>query len=406
MLLELFNLTTALYITSFLINITLVSSYSIYECSGNWNITYSDNRQAGKVFLNWLKAFQNDANRCKANKISRGTSAFSGIGSSYNLATVDFLKQLELGNIYEPSRWWLWANRDNNCTFGKPSFGCFSKPYTYCGHEKLGYDDENWSNFNLEAANNFSTIPLDICQMAITSKKPYVWITGQLLHFLLNPRHDVREIVSKRMSLVYPINNKHITIGVHIRGGQPDGQRKALKVTDVLKKVDEKVEELKLTGKIVTQVFMCSDTQETNIISKEYMTKMYPRNFSYVILPHLNYSVGTEAEYILRDQTTGNKNNNISILIPTDFDIYAEWFTDVEILTHADVFIGSHSNIYITVAALRIARFPERPMRDTGYFDTRYDPPVWMEEGGNPIHGTPIWKNAYGGFRGGVAFWT
>lgn len=383
-------------------NINLVSSYSVYECGGNWNINSSDNEQAGRIFLNWVKAFQNDENRCKARQISSGISKFSGLGNSFNLAVVDFLKQLELGNIYEPSGPWLWSIRDSNCTFGKTAvLNCFSRPYTYCGHDKSEYNVDD-GNFNLEAANNFSTTPLDICQMAIKSRKPYVWITGQLLHYLLNPRHDVHKFVSKRLSIVYPSSKVHVTIGVHIRGGSPDQQRKPLQVENIVKKVDEKVEELKQRGKIVTQVFMCSDTQETSIRSIEYMNKMYPRNFSYVILPHLNYSIGTEAEFVLRDNIS---KSNTAVSIPTDFEIFSEWLADVEILAHADVFIGSHSNIYVAVAALRVARFPERPMCDTGYFDSHYDPPVWMEEGGNQVHGTPIWKNAFGGFRGGIAFW-
>jgi hypothetical protein len=251
---------------------------------------------------------------------------------------------------------------------------------------------------------------------------------GSILHFLLRLNPTVLKVVEDRFKLVYPhvsmldyayrtnpivqarlrrrladssgnndARTRHISVGVHLRAGAPDGGRQALTLDDVMKQLDATVERVRLRGDIVSKVFICSDTQDTNIRSSEYMASAYPRNFTYVVLPHLNYSTGTEAEFAMRDDIK----NHVNI----KFQVFAEFMTDVLLLVHSDVFLGSHSNVYVTVAALRMALFPGRPVVDTGYLDSHFSPPRYMGEGEYKNRGTPIFHNGYGGFDGGTSFW-
>ena len=44
------------------------------------------------------------------------------------------------------------------------------------------------------------------------------------------------------------------------------------------------------------QVYLCSHTQDKNIVSAEHMAALYPGNFTYKVLPHTVYGEGTELE--------------------------------------------------------------------------------------------------------------
>lgn len=44
--------------------------------------------------------------------------------------------------------------------------------------------------------------------------------------------------------------------------------------------------------------------------------------------------------------------------LPRARDVYLEYVTDVEVFTRAHIFVGSHSNVYALVAALRMTLFP------------------------------------------------
>jgi hypothetical protein len=210
---------------------------------------------------------------------------------------------------------------------------------------------------------------------------------GQLFKYFMAPREDVYQKVRDRFALVYPnLNTDSVSIGVHLRGGKPDVGRKPLQLDEMMTQIDDTVARLAKANQTVSQVYICSDEQDTNIISAEHMSKLYPRKFRYAILPHLNYSMGTEAEWAFAD-----KKKNLS-----PADVYAEFLADIHILAHADVFIGSRSNIYIVVAALRAASYPDRPLENCGYLDSLSSPPKYVGEthqGAACFHEFDGWDN-------------
>jgi hypothetical protein len=240
-----------------------------------------------------------------------------------------------------------------------------------------------------------------------------VWVFGQLLHYLTHPRPHLRKAIMDRVQLVLPGVDpydlhsppppvppgtiRNITIAVHVRGGVPDYERKPTDLGEVMRVVDAKVAEHAQLGERVTRVFMCSDTQDTNIRSVEHMTSHFPRSFEYVILPHYNYSTGTEAEYVMRD---ASRSHSLS-----HFDVFVEYWADVMIMAYADVYVGSGSSVYILAAGIRLSRTPWRNASNTGYLDTRFTPSRWFQEGACPNCGTILWHQRLGGFDNGTVFW-
>ena len=136
-------------------------------------------------------------------------------------------------------------------------------------------------------------------------------------------------------------------VAVHIRGGAPDGDRVPLNVSFYIEKVDLLAKELAALGKPVKGVFLCSDSPDENIKSSEYMSSTFPRSWKYFVIPHTSLGPG-EAEYNLRNPNNLNK--------PSNRILMTEFLADLELLTSADAFIGSASNIYFMVSALRAAK--------------------------------------------------
>jgi hypothetical protein len=415
--------------------------WSPYTCRSfkPWNVAKEDVHDAQQTYTNWLLARQNNQQLCTARRLA-GFSGIDtgGIGADFHRVTTAMFEALELGQIVRPKPGWIWADEPSRCSLHINSLDCFTEPLSYCMYapngtvaEKLAVNHiasgrwvgssliEKAAGFSQIKADEFSAKPLDLCHTSILLKKPASWVVGQATALLLTPRPEVKRAVLERYRMVFPhgfhnpqqnrfqeapadcnVISTHlrssrsschaVTIGVHVRGGVPDLGRHALQLDDVMRQVDAKVAEVEKRGQEVGQVYLCSDTQETNIVSAEHMQAKYPRSFKYIVLPHLNYSTGTEAEYAL-------KNSHVSKL-----DVFAEYLADIHILASADIFIGSRSNVYILVSMLRFAHYPDRPREDTGYFETRQMPPIWFNESG-PF-GTPIWRENEA-FDGGSSFW-
>ena len=69
------------------------------------------------------------------------------------------------------------------------------------------------------------------------------------------------------------------TIGVHVRGGDPDANRKVANLTYYIQAIDFKAAELARKGRPVGLVYLCSDSPDENIISSESMQERFPRPF-------------------------------------------------------------------------------------------------------------------------------
>jgi hypothetical protein len=192
---------------------------------------------------------------------------------------------------------------------------------------------------------------------------------------------------------------------VHIRGGSPDYGRKPLDVKWYIEAIDRKEKEVAALGYTIDHVYLCSDVQEQNIKSTAFMTETFPRNYTYAVLPHITFGPG-EAEHTLRQGLHRRYSfNDSTVKLPDAKDVYTEFVADIEIMTKADIFIGTHSNLYALAGALRMAHYPQRPAGFTCFLDSHKVPPPLICEGTDEARA--FWVSSfsrYWGLRRGTPF--
>ena len=395
--------------------------YSPFTCVGRikWPITTEDNIRASKKIQNWIAMQMNNFSNCNRDSVISQLLVGFGIGSSIWSSLKLLVLGLESGRIYRPETQWLWADKPENCTFEIDSYDCFSELISHCfHHEGTNTSADHKTIFNVTEGQAYSPTSLDICDMGKKSRKPVIWVAGQLVRYHTRIRLDLMDEFISRVNMILdydlpsvtegvdpPPDIKGLTVGVHIRVGSPDNNRKNSRIKDALDYINQEIiPEVEAMGKFVKSVYLCSHDQDlAGIVNEQHMLVTFPpkHNYTYRVLAHTTFShsrlKNAEAEVALRL----SKQHNISR--PPAKDIYVEFLADVEILTRCDIFIGAHSNVYALVASLRMARYPARRLHWTLYLDSRkgFVPVTEKDDGGHLF-----WKESFRGFDGGSSFWT
>jgi len=139
-----------------------------------------------------------------------------------------------------------------------------------------------------------------------------------------------------------------------------------------------------------------------NIRSAEFMSREYPRTFKYSVIDHRqvsSISSQLEAEDAFRKNLTTHDPETMN-----SRDIFIEYVADIEAMVSADILIGSTSNVYMIAAALRMSRYPERPLEHTCWVELGIESqPFYCE---NSKEASVSWRWNHG-FRleGGVPSW-
>jgi hypothetical protein len=389
-------------------------------------------------YLNWLAMRHN---QCENNRGFLNLNKYSfGYGSSINLSCVEILKALELGAVYRPIYPWLWSSPDiaNSSATGSEGFpkvndGCYSKidsldcfniPLSYC---KL---DQNYNlspgafgepAIDKEDALDLIPQPCDICTQAKRTKKTLLWIFGMILHYHMRLPPRTHKIVHDRLVSIFPppssiapvdpITGKTcVTAALHIRAGHPDFGRVPLYGEEHMKHLREYNEKLAKQNKIICSVYISGDHLDQTIFA-QYISEEMPKNnslqlneailwpstlvstrvdsFVFKFLPHFVLGSG-EIEFQVK---TIKEQGKITME-----DLYLEFVTDVKVLSAADIFFGSWSNIFIVVDALRNAYRPELPHNSTCFIQSsRWDKKLECRGGGDVLK---IWRDLFGGFSG------
>lgn len=396
--------------------------WKTYSCRGqaSWPITSNDNVEATNNFQNWVKMRMNDFENCRKNRVIRQADRGSGIGSSISQSLHLLIYALESDQIYRPETAWLWADRPELCTLSINSYDCFSQPLSFCQKFNITFNETTPTTlgFNMSKGMIFSSSPLDVCDMGRRSKKPLIWVMGQLILYHMRPRMDIAEDMKKRINYVFDTSNPPqtrvsetfepskdyfgVTIGVHIRSGNPDGGRRPSNISDAFNYITGIIlKDMDSSGRYIQMIYICSDDLEgAGIISEEHMIATYSykelnQNYTIKILNHTQFNEKGEVETNLHKAIAYN------LTRPSPRLVYLEFLTDIEILVSCDIFIGAHSNVYTLVASLRMARYPTRPLNWTSYIDTHRNPAIIYNEQLNHH----FWHQSYGGFDGGASFW-
>lgn len=368
--------------------------YSAFDCGGRqWELNYSKSSPDMEIFQNWIYAWQHS---CGVRNVDVNPAQSWGIGRTLHLAVKNFVTAIEMNMIWRPTEQnaarvsgaFLWAeDNPSNCTLGVRSIDCYFLPISTCG-----FPSHNENNTHLASKLAFSNQAVDSCAMAQLSKKPLIWVHGQFFHYLSRLRPDIQVDVDEKKKQVFGILGTSkdafkATIGVHVRGGAPDTDRKVANLSYYIDAVDTKAAEMAGEGRPVGLVYLCSDLPEENIISTESMNQRFPRPFKFVVLPHITLGAG-EAELNLRGML---KNH------PPKRDLFMEYMADVEILASVDFFIGTFSSVYPMVVALRVAR-GSPDMRFTSCFlQIQDDVPPLLCEGKNDT--AFLWHHFFGGYN-------
>lgn len=329
-----------------------------------WELTSRHNEQAIHDFQVWITRRQFDSDICSSRGVLDKLHDY-GIGSAFIQGAALLGQAIEQGKIYRPNptRTWLWAESvAANCSLGIKSLDCFNLPISVCGltTAEARSAQSLFKNSQMTASQTQSTHTVSICHLALRYKKPLIWIFGQLLDYLLRPRPELIPYITHRIqaALQLPMEqlpyffDRHAlryfmstsTIAVHIRGGNPDAGRKVIPLSYYIAAIDAKAKELAESNRPVRSVYVCSD--DPSLIDE--LRLLYRRPWPIITLPHLILGKkGVEQEDALRAVRTQEISRRTLVM---------EYLADIEILTAADVFIGSHSNVYAMAASLRLSR--------------------------------------------------
>ena len=398
-----------------------VHGYSAFDCRGApWPLDTTDNDVIMPRFQNMLLTYQYRCSK-SPNDYWINTMYGSGLGSGMVISVVNFLKAFELGKIYRPTSSWLWAadNDSEHCYNHYNSIDCFNLPLTSCWYEGPDNNVPSSVVFNKTDALNLIKGPTDICTLASRSKKTILWVMGQFLHYHMRLPHLWEKKVRARVETIFPkISNKLkkkdeidpvtgkkcITASIHVRGGTPDFSRKPMDGTDHYRALQHYNLKLNAKNTTICKVYVSGDHLEDTIFFPKNLKIGEVGNFSaaftvqngsfvFMSLPRYIAAPG-ELEY----QVVNIRNShNITMSY-----LYSEYIEDLLLHAEADVFIGSHSNIFAIVGALRHAYHPNFKSDQTCYLDSRYSPP--------PLHCMnsydviAFYHGALGGFNGGSIF--
>eukprot|EP00667_Euglena_gracilis_P012703 EG_transcript_13060 len=380
----------------------------------------TDNAECVERMQRWLYARQFRPENCAVVHAPR-LDHFAGLGSSIMSSARLMLRALEGGAVYRPAGEWLWADPNASaCQLGLRSIDCFTLPLSVCNasqeHRHTFTDD----SFDYSIAG--AATPTSVCGLARQYRKPSLWVIGNLIRFHLRLPAPLLEVIhgrvltalhgrpearpslqygavlyrrgdrlparaSKRRLLSSQLRTPtSLSAGIHVRAGRPDLGRRALDVAEYLAAVDGKSRaSVEAGGPPVAHVYLCSNAPETNLAAVDHLYGRFPHNYTYEVLPHASFG-NLEAEHILRGSTTRARwyrwlTTVQGKRLPAARDVFLEYITDVEALTRSDIFIGSHSNMYALVAALRMTFFPEKPPQHTCYLDSHRRPAPLVCEG-------------------------
>jgi hypothetical protein len=316
-----------------------------------------------------------------------------GLGCNINWG-VAFLAEAFFGNkVYRPKAFgnWAWAHENaTKCSAELSAIDCFTKPLSYCGlrHRNESNNPSSHKKMLVLERESFN----NVCDFASHLNKSVQWVHGQFVQYFLRPRRDVEEYITLLHSKIGK-NIKGSTIGCHVRSGALDDGRKPSNVTIYIAAIDAMAKNLSEQGKPVGAVFFCSDLPEEALISSEYLQQTFPRPWKYVILPHTSLGKG-DAEIHMR-----NKSNPVA---HEKFRLVSEYYSDINVLANTDAFVGSESNFYPIVAALRVIRQPFYHNR-TCFLDIRvHDTPPLFCEGSQEAK--QLWQRYFQGYNGGSSF--
>ena len=373
---------------------------SAFICSGSWNITRENSNNTFFQLQRWIHASQNLCGKV----LSPGLHVGNGIGSGIESAARWLMWAIEANQIYRPTESWAWADKDKSgCTVGQ-TVDCYFYPISSCANsdhllakKDLHLQSHDEQQYN-ESTAVFGVGSMDACAIARAAKKPLQWVHGSVLHYIMRLNDSIKVEVDAKIAEIRRQALNGSVVGVHIRRGSPDHGRHPANTSYYISAVDTLAAQLETLGRPISVVFICSDLQqelESNI------SVLFPRPWKYVLLPHFIYPPQLLGKHEIQHIVESGRLERNGFSRRT---MAMEYFTDVEILAQADAFIGSSSNVYTLVTALRVARGFDSFANHSCFMKLTTSPPTLHCEGTQDA--LEEWRHhSFGGYTGGALFW-
>lgn len=314
-------------------------------------------------FQHWLLARQHSESICNSKGAVTELNDSGGMGMFLFMWIPDlFAKSFEEGKVFRPLHpVFDWSDLDENyCTNHIRSVDCYFHSISNCTinteFSTIDYQTTKVGKL-LDHLEQFDT-----CTLAMKLHKSLIWVVGQLIHYTIQMRKDIRGIVNKRVDDILYDKEQHFTVGIHVRTGQLDYGRKVLSLESYMDALEKK---LTLIDDIVQNrqimiYFACNDIKNT-IKTQEYLQEKFGEKYIYRFFYSMvvDVDMSKEIEYQFYANYTGISRRQLMI----------EYLTDVHVLTQTDLFIGSESSNYGVISALKHALYAPRFDSNICYID-------------------------------------
>lgn len=283
-----FSLITVAFVV---LSSTCYAAYHMGACSHYpaWPVDFSDSEEAMTDFQQFIQLWQFDNQRCEKGPVTSLAAGGFGISIVYTNMK-NFFLSLEFGKVFRPMGHYFWADTNSSeCTLGIDSLDCYHELLSPCGLKGFEHmmiaKDPNATKVDRAI---YPSLITDMCMLGTVTKKPMVWVLGQMIHYETRLNKRILPLVKSRVQTVMQKRNRSTTgivMAVHVRAGKPDRGRRVLSMDTYMEAVDLKAKELAELGQHVELVYFASQHHESTFVSVDYMNQHYPRNFSYAILP-------------------------------------------------------------------------------------------------------------------------
>lgn len=314
---------------------------SAFVCSGGWPVRRDDSAEAFETLQCWLSEWQHNCSM----PVSQGLPVGSGIGAAVESAVRWMLFAVEQNKVYRPTNTpWFVDGSSTNCSIPSiHAFDCYFEPVSSCGYSQNRSTQSRCPSLATNLTAQLGAGSVDVCRIATALQKPLQWVHGSMYHYVTRRgAGTVRSRVNARVDSVLARRaHGEAVIAIHVRGGRPDSKRVPCNVSYYIEAADKIAAELLLIEKkTVKWVFLCSDYQEEVLGSAASLSERFPRQWTYVLLPHLSMApLINESHTRLREiQHLMEAKSLDRYGKPSREDIVVEYIADIEILAGANAF--------------------------------------------------------------------
>lgn len=360
-------------------NAYIKGAYSAVTCANQpvWELSIDDNRNMSARFQNWVGYAQNACVKTRQKEYWMASQEYGGIGSYLTGSVINLIKALEIGHIYEPWGKFKFAYANASmCSRGLITVDCFSvPPLTNCNppHIQANPITEYPPHIDPVDAESFMKNS-DICTYGKVTKKTILWVLGQLYlyHMRLMQSLEIRfsaewKRIIKLLNSVPPSvpSNKCLTAAIQVRTGMPDGNRRSFDGKEHFAALQSMNEKLLLEKKEICAVYVATGDPNATVFANISVNKpTLLGGFHFLMVPRFIGDPKLEMEWQI-GQWKMDPNFDAA-------NVYLEYLVDIKIMSEANIFYGSHSNVVVVVSSLRAALHPEYLNSHTCFLDSHH----------------------------------